>query len=251
MNWGNLDMIVKRTLLERGLPIHYYPEFLFHASACLRDLTKDTLKIVNYARLPVNSYFAVDLPGDFVDDVGVFVPAGAVLQAIPKNDAINPLRINDTDGNFTTYTQAASDDESADVYWGGVGWFWYWNISDYGEPTGRFFGVGGGAKMNGYRLLKERRQIQLTETFTSDEVVLAYVSNGQSADAATHVDWMAFSCIQAFIAWKSSPNRDMKDAPEARTYYNEKRLLRANLNDLTIVDIKNIIRREFRASPKN
>ena len=38
---------------------------------------------------------------------------------------------------------------------------------------------------------------------------------------------------------------------EGRTYYNEKRLLRANLSDLTIADILNTLRKAYTASIKN
>jgi hypothetical protein len=32
--------IVRRSLLEKGMPLHYYFEFLLHGSAAVRDLQK-------------------------------------------------------------------------------------------------------------------------------------------------------------------------------------------------------------------
>jgi hypothetical protein len=149
------------------------------------------------------------------------------------------------------YTDSAggSNSEGQTIFDGGL--IWFWNINDLGESTGRYFGAGGGARLNGYQVFKERRQIQFTETFTSDEAIVMYIGNGQSADNASKVDWLAFRAIQSYTDWQRSPNAAMKDAPEARTYYNEKRLLRANLNDLTTIDIINIIRKNSFASPKN
>jgi hypothetical protein len=212
-------------------------------------LTYDTLKIINSVSLPVNSYYAVDLPEDFVDDISVNVPTGSFLKPVPKNDSINPLRLVDpTTGQFVPYKDAGQNET---VYGINPSWLWYWNVNDYGEPTGRFYGAGGGERANGYKLLKERRQIQLTETFTGDTIVLLYISDGQSVNSATQIDMLAFSTIQAYIDWKTSPNAARKDSYEARTYADEKRLLRAKLNDLTVVDIKNIVRKQFMAAIKN
>lgn len=250
MIWANLDMIVRRTLLEKGLPIHYYCELMFHVSAAVRELSKDTLKIVNTVKLPVNSYFAADLPDDFVDDIGVGVAVGNMLQPVPKKDSITPLRQVNDEGQFIPYSETQNSGEQT-VFGFNGGWLWYWNVTDYGEPTGRIYGAGGGAKSNGYKILKERRQIQFTETFTADEAVLMYISSGQSVDNATQIDWLAFAAIQAYANWKRSPNADIKDSYEAATWYNERRLLRAALDDLTLTDIKQIIRDNYRATMKN
>jgi len=251
MIFSNVDTIVRRSLLEKGMPIHYYAEYLFHVSAAIRELSFDTLKIINCANLTVNDYFPLDLPDDFVDDLAVCIPVGNLLHPIPKNDSITPLRIHDsTTGEFIPYTDFNREDGQS-IFGFPIGWSWFWNVSDWGEPTGRFFGSSGGGKQNGYKLIKERRQIQLTETFTSPDAILLYISDGQSVDNATQVDTMAIKCIQSYCDWKSSPNAAIKDSYEAATFYNEKRLLRARLNDLTKTDVIQIIRSAFTATIKN
>jgi hypothetical protein len=251
MTYANIDMIVRRSLLERGYPIHYYAEYLLHASSCIRQLTYDTLKIINSVNLPINSYYAVDLPEDFVDDISVNVPTGNFLKPVPKNDSLNPLRaVDPATGQFIPYKDRTKGQQET-VYGINPSWLWYWNVNDYGEPTGRFYGANGGERANGYKVIKERRQIQLTETFSGKDIVLLYISDGQSVNSATQIDMMAFSTIQAYIDWKTSPNASRKDSYEARTYADEKRLLRAKLNDLTVADIKNIVRKQYMASIKN
>jgi hypothetical protein len=252
MKYANIDMIVKRSLLEKGYPIHYYAEYLFHAANCVRQLTIDTLKVINTVRLPINSYFAVDLPDDFVDDIGVSVPSGSFLRPVPKNNNINPLRIiNSETGQFIPYKDRKSSLEKETVYGINPSWLWYWNVNDYGEPTGRFYGARGGERANGYKVIKERNQIQLTESFAGESIVLMYISDGQSLDSATKIDMMAFSCIQAYIDWKTSDSAGIRDSYQARTYFAEKRQLRAKLNELTLIDIKNIIRNNYMAAIKN
>lgn len=250
MQFANLDMTTRRTLLERGLPIHYYAEVLYHQAAALRELNKDTLQLINTKTIPLNTYAAGDLPDDFVDDIGVFVPIGNLLHPIPKRQNITPLRSVDSEGNFVPFTDTTTT-QDVSMYGINPTWIWYWNISDYGEPTGRYFGAGGGNHRDGYQIFKERRQIQFTESTVTDSAVLMYISNGQSIDNATQIDWAAFRAIQTYSDWQMSKNAMFKDSGEARTFYNERRLLRAALNDLTAVDIKNILRSNFRATIKN
>jgi hypothetical protein len=249
MEFCNLDMIVRRCLLEKSMPIHWYAEYLFHCAAAIRELSKDTLKIINAANLPVNDYNAANLPGDFMDDIAVCLPTAGLLQPLVKQDNINPLRQHDaTTGLFTPYTNTTQTDNT---FFGFPGsWNWYWNVNDYGEPTGRYFGAQGGTA-SGYQLFKERRQIQFTGTVDGGSAILLYVSNGQHIDNATQIDWMAFSAIQAYNNWKRSPNADITLSPEGLSYVNEKRVLRANMDDLTKTVIINIVRNAFMATIKN
>ena len=111
MNLTTIDEIIRRGLLEDGLPIHWYAEFLYHSSTCLRELSFDTLKIVNTANLPVNSYGAVDLPADFSDDIAVCMPIGAGLYPLPKQDWLSPIRIHDTtSGEFVPYNSVSTEE---------------------------------------------------------------------------------------------------------------------------------------------
>ncbi|WP_165690523.1 hypothetical protein, partial [Mycobacteroides abscessus] len=103
----------------------------------------------------------------------------------------------------------------------------------------------------GYKVILERRQIQLSAGFENGNMILQYVSNGQGVDNATQIEWDAFRAIQSYIDWQRSPNAAFKDSPEARTYYNEKRLLRSNLNEMNITDIRNVLHNSYMATIKN
>jgi hypothetical protein len=225
MNFTNVDTICRRTLLAKGLPIHYYFEMLVHVSSCLRELNIDTLKVINTVKLPVNSYYAVDIPVDAMDILGVSIPAGQRLQPVMMDSSITPLRNVDSDGDFAPYGTTSDSEDSDDTFSFAGGWTWFWNVSDWGEPTGRYFGASGGAKLNGYTVVKERRQIQLTETFTSDEIVVMYLSDGQSIDNASKVDILAWATIEAYINWKRSPRADNEFSPEGSAFYNQRRRL--------------------------
>lgn len=247
-----LDSVVRRGLLEANLPIHYYFEYLIHSSTCLRELSFDTLKIVNTISLPVNEYGAVDLPDDFVDDVAVCLPGGLTLQPLPRQDSINPIRLhNSSTGAFVPPTvvpnQAGVDDS---FFWGSAGWMWYWNVNDWGEPTGRFFGASGGTQ-RGYKIIKERRQIQMSFDFSGGSIILQYISDGQSVDNASQIDTRAIQCIRAWQEWKRSPNANNEYSPEAVSFWNRKKNLRARLSNISLTDIKNVIHNAYTGTMKN
>jgi len=172
---------------------------------------------------------------------------------LAKKDSITPLRIhNETTGAFESYGDVSELNNSMLTFYGlNTNMFFYWNVNDYGEPTGRYFGANGGAHQNGYKIIRERNQIQFTGAITTDNAILQYISNGQSADNASMIDFRAFAAIQSYMDWKASPNASLKDSAEARTYFNNKRLLRANMNDLTTTDIVNILRSSYTATVKN
>lgn len=249
MIWANVDSIIRRSLLERSMPIHWYVEYLFHATAAVRELSFDSLQIINTVNLPIGTYGEVNLPSDFVDDLGVLIAVGNQLQEVPKNYNLNPLRTTNPAGQFVPF--ADIPDGLSYVYGNNYLWNWFWNFNDWGEPTGRFFGAPGGT-IQGYQVFKERRQIQLTDALAGvSGIVLRYISDGQRVDNATQIDVQATAAIQAYIGWKSSGNAAIKDSYEAATYYNERRLLRARMNSLTRIDILNILYNSFTAAIKS
>ncbi len=255
MTFSNLDSMVRRALLENNLPIHYYCEFMFHMASGIRVLSNDSLQIINTANLPVGEYGEVKLPSDFVDDIELSFPWGGVLQPIPKRTDINPLRVHSpTTGLFTPQPTGFVLEGVVDFV-GTYGVFgalnWFWNVNDFGEPTGRMFGAPGGVQY-GYQVFKERRQIQLVGVgVAATNVILQYTGNGQSVDNATQIDWRAYDTIRAFSEWKKSPNANNEFSPEGRAFYNQKRLLHARIDPLTPETIKNIFRNSYRASIKS
>lgn len=249
-----IDIIVRRALLENGLPIHWYAEFLYHASTALRELSFDTLQIVNTRNLAVNEYGAADLPDDYSDEIAVCLSAGQRIVPLPHLDNINRIRVNNEDtGAFEPYTNTNTNSNGEQVdsslFFAGTGWVWFWNVNDWGEGTGRFFGANGGSQF-GYDIFPERRQIQLTGGVTEGNVILQYISDGQNADSASQISTMAIQAIRAFQEWKRSPEPNNEFSAEGRHWHNQRRLLRARLSSLTIVDIKNILRSNYSASIK-
>lgn len=250
MNTTSLDAIVRRNMLETGVPIHYYLEQLTHAATCLRELHLDTLKVINAQRLPADDTGNIEIPDGFVDDIAVCLPYGQSLNRLPKQDWITPLRLHDADtGEFIPYSDLTSNNPQN--VWGYplAGTSWFWNFNFLGEPTGGFYGMPGGTG-SGYQVFREQRRIQLSEGLAGTNVVLLYVGDGTRVDDATQITPNAFSTIQAFINWKKSPNRDNDNSPEGRSYYNQRMHLIARLDELDLVTIRNILHQSYSASIK-
>lgn len=248
MIYTSLDKIVRRVLLGKRLPIHYYIEFLVHASTCIRELTNDSLMVVNTVELTPNEQFAVDLPCDYVDWTKVGLRQGQFVQPITQRDSINRLVQYLPNGQPTTY--GAANSVNLDFpFW--PGYWMFQNIDDLGENLGRLYGYNTGIGANGFKVLKERSQIQLTETFNGTTCVLEYISDGQRADNATQIDPRAQMCVESYINWKRGPNADIDRSPEAVSYFNQRRQLRARMDDLTPWDIRSILYRNYKGSIKN
>lgn len=250
-----IDIVCRKWLLERNISIHYYFEALVHAATATQLLAEDTLQIINTVNLPVGDYGEVDLPDDFSDDLAVAIPAGQSLIKLPKQDWITPIRIHSTDtGDFVPYTDNTQGDNGINVSDSALGlsgrWSYYYNVDAYSGSLGRRYGANGGT-MSGYQIVKERRQVQMTENFKNSNVVLMYISDGNRADNASQIDTKASLCIRSYIDWQRSPNATNQNSPEGRTFFNQKRRLKSLLNQLTKTDVINILRQGYSAAIKN
>lgn len=246
---SSADIIVRKWLLNRGLPIHFYAQGLFHTADCIKMLCEDTLQVINSANLNILDDGSVMLPDDYTDDLGLFLPIGGILAPLAKQDYISPLRIHDsTTGLFVAPSTVPSPDNIQQLFGFPGTWQYFWNVDDYANFQGRQFGNHGGTTA-GYQVFRQQRRIQMTDSF-GGSVVLLYVGDGSSVDNASRLDSRAVACIQAFIDWQRSPNAAIKDSYEAHTFYNEKRRLRTLLSDLTVNDVKNYFRRGYSAGIK-
>lgn len=257
MVWTSLDAIVRDFIMRRRYTMHDWIAFMVYSKNCLRELSFDDLKCVNTKKLPVNQDDnTVEIPNDYQDYVNVNVQAGQHLKPLVESDKINPLVNRDSDFNPIRYDDI-SQQESGQVLFGYLypsSWHTVtWN--SYGEFTGRMFGSGAGFPDDTFSVFKERNQIQLCETISTDYIVLRYISNGLSADAATQVDQYASETISAYIMWQMKEhNRTYSEGEKERAkqeYINQRMILRARMSDLTKERLIRALQRANYASPKS
>lgn len=250
MKYATLDKIVKRILLQKGYPLHWYVEYLTHASTCLRELTLDSLKIINTTELTLNSYYAADLPCDYVDYWSVGIPVGQLIKPVTEKETITPLVNKSATGQPIPYADNVTTDPDNAFFWP-TGW-WFYNINGFGEYLGGLYGIDTAAgDPNGFKVFPERNQIQFTESFTSTTAVMQYISDGQSIDNATQIPVVAQITIEDYINWKRSPNADIDRSPEAITYNNSWRKVRSRVSGLTLEGIKQTMYSAYKQTPKN
>ena len=255
MTFTSLDAIVRDFIMRRGYTIHDWIRFMVYAKNCLRELSFDDLKCINTAKLPVGDQNQVTLPNDYQDYVNVNVQVGQMLKPLVESDKINPLINRNSDFEPIRYDDI-SEQQNGQVLFGYLYPF-YWHTvtwNNYGEFTGRMFGSGAGAADDTFSVFKERNEIQLCETLSVDYVVLRYISNGLSADAATQVDQYASETISAYIMWQMTEhNRTYNNGDRERArqeYISQRMILRARMSDLTKERLIRALQKATYGSPK-
>lgn len=252
MPYTSLDKIVRSTLLQRGLSIHFYLQYLVYARDCLRELSMDALKVVNYKLLTLDDYNEAPIPCDYLDDVGVGFQVGQSVRSLVQDNGLNSLVNYDDSGNRITFNQQAMSTTPRDnfligreninyasyLYWGN-GWNYY-SIDDYGEALGRYFGYRSNPS-DTYKIIKNRNVIKINEGIGNNgKFVLTYIGDGSSCDAATMVDPYAIASIDAYIKWQLRENSRAYNEGEKQRSQNEfkekRRQLIGRLSDINSTD---------------
>lgn len=249
MRLYSLDDIVRGYLLKKGKSMHYYIEYLAHAVDALRELSFDTLKTVKRVKLPVNSYMAVVLPCDYVDFIKIGFPRGQYVVEMSARESINRLNNIDDTGAKIPYEIINGDDDSNVGPWTGESYAWIAN--DLNENIGRMYNNNAGFTNNSFKVLRERGEIQLDNRTAAEYIVLEYIGDGLDTNAETEVHPYAQATIEAYIDWKSSRNAANVTSPEGYNFFNNHRLLRSRLNDITLLDIARMKQRGYKAAIKN
>lgn len=262
MTTASLDYIVKNFLLKRGYPLHWYMQFMVYAADCLRELTFDDLRIINTKILPVNQTInAAELPEDYQDYITVGVMIGQRIRPLVPTSTLNPLTSLDNGQNYSeqnwqdSTTPPGSNENQ--LYYGALPYAQWFTVhyNDYGENIGRFFGLGAGYQEDTFQVFKERNQIQLDQKFSVENIVLQYISDGQSADAASQIDPYAIRTIQAYIDYQMKAHNRTYGVGERQVsennYVKERKILRARKSDWSIEKIKRIVQKNTMGAPKS
>lgn len=252
MQLTSLDIITRRTLFNKGLPLHFYIRFLSYSAECLRELTMDTLQITNTVKLNLNSYYAVDLPCDFVQSVLIGIERGQFVQPVTQREGINNLNNLDTQGNPIPYKNNALPVQTDGFFF--PGYWLYPAIDDLGENLGKMYGINTGLVSTSYKIIPGRNQIQFSEDFPSASIVLEYLPNGENVDNATKVDTRAIQTIQSYIDWQwkihSRKSTPYEIESAKKIYGNDWRKLRSRISSVTLQDIRQSLLKSYQSSIK-
>jgi hypothetical protein len=249
MRLYTLDDIVRAYLVKKNKSMHYYLDFLVHAVDAIREISLDTMKVVRTVKIPVNSYKAVVLPGDYVDWIKIGFARGQYNVQMSNRQSFNRLNNLDDNGVKIPYEDIVGDENVGIGEWDGLAYAW--STNDNGEILGRVFNNGAGTTQNSFKVLRERGEIQLDNRFEADYIILEYIGDGLDGDADTEVHPYSLATIEAYISWKSSRNADNIQSPEGYNFYNNHRILRARMNEISLLDIQRSKEKGYKATIKN
>lgn len=224
MTFTTLDIIVRSVLLKTGRPIHYYIQYLKHACDALRELTFDSLKNVNTVKLALNEYNAVPLPCSFADLVSVGLENFDMVRPLAQVGRYNRLNNFDTAGQKALYATPADPANCNGLYWN-----WTESVRDDGEFMGRMFG--GVANYNGFKVLREREEIQFDIHAAFTHAILEFISDGTDNDAATKVHPYAQKTIEEYVLWQAKIGTEL-------AFNQAHKRLRSRLNPMTTTEMK-------------
>lgn len=255
MVWYSIDSVIKNVLLRRGYPIHFYLDFLISGKDGVRQLAIDSMPIINTVLLPLSASNAAQIPDDFVDYTKIGIRVGQMVKPLVEKSSINRLVYYGSAGtpdkyNGITDIPSATNSGLAEPYlfgWDTVTW------DSYGEYVGRQYGFrGSGSEWDSFAIIPERGEIQCDENLDVSAIVVEYVSDGMSADAASKIHAYAVDTLEAYMIWQFKENNRTYNLGERQLakdeYTRQYQIFLARQNPLTIEVLKRIVNRNYRGS---
>lgn len=220
----------------------------------IREIGFDISRRLRSIKLAVSSTNnTVTLPDDFVDIVklGVVGSDGKVIVFAQDNNINISQKLNssgvlvDSQGATEGFGSGENPDDGFDSY--------IFRNFIYGTSEGRLYGIAGGHKLGYYRMNYDQNRIEIDSDTSYSEVVLEYISDQARAEnPVVHV--YAEEALRSYIYYRvieRKSNVPMAEKQRARSeYYNELRKARARLSTFSKEEALQVIRKNFRQSPK-
>jgi len=223
----------------------------------IREMGFDVMKRVKSLSIPVSDNNTVSLPDDFVDFLRVGVAGqGGAVHVLKENKNINIAQelITDSSGN----TVDGNGDGIADVQnrtTGAVNTGTQATNSPflYESSTGRQYGAGGGKGAGYFRMNYEQNRIELNSEVGVTDLIVEYIADeARSNNPSVHL--YAEEALRQYIYYKLVQRKSNVPASEKQmarsNYYNELRIAKARMNSFSKEEALNVIRKNFKQSPK-
>jgi hypothetical protein len=231
---------------------HYFDRYLNYALRGAQEWHFDSAQEVKTVVIPMNGYNAIDFPEDYVDWVKVGIQSGDKIKTFGANDQSIALYHGETDECGNPELNSVNTECS-----NGYGGYYFTNvINSHGEHMGKMFGYGGGKNCLGsWKVNKERRQIQFDSTVTRTNVYFEYISNGFNPCGETVINQYGRNMLRIYIHWQRSIFKNGAASGESQKweelFEREQRLARARVFDLSINEILELTRQNYKLSTKN
>tara|TARA_R100001460_G_scaffold36202_3_gene69482 strand:- start:1657 stop:2397 length:741 start_codon:yes stop_codon:yes gene_type:complete len=204
-----------------------------------REIGFDVAQRIKSVKLTVDqSLGTAELPTDFVEltKIGTLGPDGLVY-VWAVNDNMNlGLKPNNQDRQFLA---------DLDSY--------VFNNYLYTSSLGRLYGLGGGQGAGQYRMNLVENRIEIAQDNDSDNVVIEYIADEAKSDCPL-VPVVAEQAVKAYMYYNIIQRKTSVPANEkarARSeYYNERRLANSRMKSWSKDQAMQVIRQNFKLSPK-
>ena len=248
MQTRTLDSLVRETLMEEGLSIHFYVKLLLPALNEMQRLSMLHKMSIKQQTLTINSYQRVSIPTDAIHIFDVSVKDGEKLIPAVRNENINQLYDFDSDGSKIRYPE--SSDPPFPIIYESESYFYDRNIYGYGG----WFGLNAPLD-KGFTIDFQNSEIVFSNNWNAEQVVITYTADPVSTSSANLVRYEFCDTIKSFIKLRyreASGIHNQYEIEAARMeYQNNKRNMKALNKPVSKADLLYNIRRGLHAGPKN
>lgn len=212
-----LDETIRKTLNKFGLPLHYYIKFLVIARDGLREMKYTVLPAEKTVELTIDANNEVDIPNDFVGEVGLYRKRYDKMIPIPHNPLISSYNGSPFD---------KPEDDMTLTY-----------ANELLENVGMQFGQVN-QREDGYRIIPELGKIRIDNSTKEEKVYLKYVTMPQLVNNKTLIHPYVEPALVSYIAYQLAFYASERDMMFKRSeFYHQLRLLKSNLSRISIADI--------------
>lgn len=227
----------------------------------IREMGFDVMKRIKSLSLTVSDNNTVELPDDFVDFLRVGIAGtGGALHVLKENKNINISQeyVTDSFSNpIDSDGDGVFDRKNSEKTISTIG---NNNLDNYRDRTylyesteGRQYGYGGGKGVGYFRMNYEQNRIELNSEVDVTNLVVEYIADeARSQNPSVHI--YAEEALRQYIYFRLVQRKANVPASEKQiarqNYYNELRLAKARMNSFSKEEALNVIRKNFRQSPK-
>ena len=190
-----LDSLVREAIQEEGLTIHYYVDFLLHASQEAQRLSAHHKMSAKQVELTINDYNRVKIPDEAMSLISVSIRSGERLLPVPYDKNLNKLYNTDDQGNKIPFPDPS---EEADDNFVVVNYLddYFYDYHRYG--AGGFFGLEA-PQDNYFNVDYENKEIVFSNDFTKDSVVLTYAVDVITCTTCTLIRFEFWDVIRSYM----------------------------------------------------
>jgi hypothetical protein len=212
MKFMTIDEVARELLLEVGIVTeHKLYRAIQLGIACMRGLNMDVSGVPKTIIVPINANQTINLPDDYIDYILVgFVDQNGIIRTMGLNNGLALPRTTDECGNLTDTRENLST-EVTGGYGNVTNSTFYGDHFRNGEPTGRFFGMGGGNNSYGYYKIDRENNFMLLNNVMANEIYLEYLAEPIAKNGAYQIHPFIVETVKQYINYKMiNPNQKME-----------------------------------------